>query len=103
MTSSGAPVLDTRTECRRLWPYCTFCNALLYGDTCTCGGFETPTCETDDEAETVFGVSDSDEEREVASWLFPGACVAASSSSARGASSSSARGASSSSARGTSA
>ena len=52
------------TECRRLWPYCTFCNALLYGDTCTCGGFETPTCETDDEAETVFGVSDSEEERE---------------------------------------
>ena len=55
------------TECRRLWPYCTICGALLYGDTCTCGGFETPTCETDDEAETVFGVSDSEEEREVGS------------------------------------
>ena len=50
------------TQCRRLFPYCTVCDAPLYDDVCTCG-FETPTCESDNEA-VVLCVSDSEEEDE---------------------------------------
>ena len=52
-------------QCRRLFPYCIVCDAPLYGEVCTCG-FETPTCESDDEA-VVLCVSDSEEEIEAGS------------------------------------